>query len=70
VFTSRHPEPTEANILAVFIAAGADPQRLAQWMQQNTETPLPVDALAHVGDALRAERISGVRQAEAELSAQ
>jgi hypothetical protein len=47
--------PTEANVLAVFIAAGADPQRLAQWMHQNTSTRTSIDTLTRLGETFRAE---------------
>lgn len=51
--TTKYAEPTEATVLAVFIAAGADPQRLAQWMHQNTDTRTPLDALTRLGETLR-----------------
>lgn len=63
VDTTSCAEPTEANVLAVFIAAGADPQRLARWMHQNTETCTPTDTLTRIGEALRCITRDGVYKA-------
>jgi len=53
-------EPTEANVLAVFIAAGADPQRLAQWMHRNTDTCTSLETLTTIGEVLRCGTQGGV----------
>jgi hypothetical protein len=53
VKTTTYAEPTEATVLAVFIAAGADPKRLAQWMHQNTDTRTPIDTLTRLGETLK-----------------
>lgn len=55
VKTTWYADATEANVLAVFIAAGADPQRLAQWMHQNTDTRTPIDTLTRLGETLKTE---------------
>lgn len=60
--TTRCMETAETDVLAVFIAAGADPQRLAQWMHQNTDTPTPIDTLTRLGEALRRATQDGVRK--------
>lgn len=65
VDTSSCTEPAETDVLAVFIAAGADPQRLAQWMHQNTDTPTPIDTLTGIGEALRRATQDGVCTAAA-----
>ncbi|GAA2429036.1 hypothetical protein [Mycolicibacterium llatzerense] len=49
---------SDINILAVFIAAGADPDRLARWMRENTDTQTPVHALASAGEAIRTQQFS------------
>ncbi|WGI35904.1 MULTISPECIES: hypothetical protein [Mycolicibacterium] len=52
---SDTPSSSDINIMSVFIAAGADPDRLARWMRENTDTQTPVHALATAGEALRAQ---------------
>lgn len=52
------PSRTDVCILSVFLAAGADPDRLARWMRENTDTQTPVHTLAIAGKAMRAQRFS------------
>lgn len=51
-------QPSELTLLAVFIAAGADPHRLARWICENTETPVSEATLGEIGRAVR-EHITG-----------
>ncbi|WP_174400301.1 hypothetical protein [Mycolicibacterium sphagni] len=44
---------TDVSILSVFISAGADPDLLALWMHDNTDTQTPIDTLALAGRTLR-----------------
>lgn len=43
----------EFDILRVFMTAGADPNLLAQWVADNTETAVPVATLAAVAGGWR-----------------
>ena len=54
---------SEFSLLAVFIAAGAEPLRLAHWLCQNTDTHLTAATLGALGPAVQRQinrPVSGV----------
>ncbi|MDH6245719.1 hypothetical protein [Mycobacterium sp. OTB74] len=47
------PSRTELSMLAVFVAAGADPNRLARWFSDEIARDVPVETLAAAAEDLR-----------------
>lgn len=56
---------TELNVLSVFVAAGADPNRLAQWLSDESASSAPVETLTAAAHDMQRGDVTAWYQAAA-----
>lgn len=63
------PNRAELNVLSVFVAAGADPNRLAQWLSDESASSVPVETLAAAAQDMQCGDVTAWYEAAAEPAA-
>lgn len=53
--TNQTLRPSDLNALTVFLAAGADPDRLAHWMFRNTDSSATLEDLSNAASRMATE---------------